>query len=161
MHHNWQCLQFRSGIDQIFYIFNTQIQAHVTYQLNPNPLTYLLTIWIRASIQETRQKPVSWRWLSVWRGCRRDTPGVPGWIAPPSGPAEFRCRRNTGRAPAGTPSPAHRERKVSLEGRVADPQWCNADPDPAFFLIADPNSGSRIRIQGWWPKIEKNLQLEI
>ncbi len=37
-------------------------------------------------------------------------------------------------------------------GRVSDPHWFNADPDtdpdPAFFLIADPDSGygSRIRI---------------
>ncbi len=30
--------------------------------------------------------------------------------------------------------------------RVVDPHWFNADPDPAFFLIA---------------KIEKNVQLEI
>jgi hypothetical protein len=35
--------------------------------------------------------------------------------------------------------------------RVSDPHWFNADPDPAFFLIADPDSGSRV----WWPKIEK------
>jgi len=37
--------------------------------------------------------------------------------------------------------------------RVSDPHWFNADPDtdpdPVFFLIADPDSGSRIRIQGW------------
>ncbi len=38
--------------------------------------------------------------------------------------------------------------------RVSDPHWFNADldtdPDPAFFLIADPDSGSgsRIRILG-------------
>jgi len=25
--------------------------------------------------------------------------------------------------------------------RVADPDWFNADPDPAFFLIADPDPG--------------------
>jgi hypothetical protein len=34
--------------------------------------------------------------------------------------------------------------------RVSDPHWFNADPDtnpdPAFFLIADPDSGFRIRI---------------
>jgi hypothetical protein len=45
-------------------------------------------------------------------------------------------------------------------GRVSDPHWLNADPDtdpdPAFFLIPDPGSGSRV----WWSKIEKNLQLE-
>ncbi len=37
--------------------------------------------------------------------------------------------------------------------RVADPHWFNADPDtdPAFFLIADPESGSRVL----WPKIER------
>jgi hypothetical protein len=34
--------------------------------------------------------------------------------------------------------------------RVSDPHRFNVDPDPAFFLIADPDSGSRsrIRIQG-------------
>jgi hypothetical protein len=32
---------------------------------------------------------------------------------------------------------------VGLEGRVADP---DTDPDPAFFLIADPNSGSGSRV---------------
>ncbi len=32
------------------------------------------------------------------------------------------------------------------------------DPDPAFFLIADPDPGSGSRV--WWSKIEKNLQLE-
>ncbi len=36
------------------------------------------------------------------------------------------------------------------KGRVSDPHWFNADPDtdpdPAFFLIADPDSGSGIRI---------------
>ncbi len=59
--------------------------------------------------------------------------------------------------------------------RVSDPHWFNADPDtdpdPAFFLIADPDSGSgsRIRIPDpdpgsgsrvWWPKTEKKLQLK-
>ncbi len=29
--------------------------------------------------------------------------------------------------------------------RVSDPHLFNADPDPAFFLIADPDSGSGIR----------------
>ncbi len=33
-----------------------------------------------------------------------------------------------------------------VRGRVSDPHWFNADPDtdpdPAFFLIADPDSGS-------------------
>ncbi len=42
--------------------------------------------------------------------------------------------------------------------RVSDPHWFNADPDtdpdPAFLLIADPDSGSGSRV--WWPKIEKN-----
>jgi hypothetical protein len=39
--------------------------------------------------------------------------------------------------------------------RVSDPHWFNADPDPdpAFFLIADPDSGSGSRV--WWPKIDK------
>ncbi len=43
--------------------------------------------------------------------------------------------------------------------RVSDPHWFNADadPDPAFFLIADPDSGSKV----WWSKIEKKLQLQI
>ncbi len=27
-------------------------------------------------------------------------------------------------------------------GRVSDPHWFNADPDPAFFLISDPDPGS-------------------
>ncbi len=43
--------------------------------------------------------------------------------------------------------------RYCLPARVSDPHWFNADPDtdpdPAFFLIADPDSGSgsRIRIQ--------------
>jgi hypothetical protein len=36
----------------------------------------------------------------------------------------------------------------------ADP---DTDPDPAFFLIADPDSGSRIRIQGLMMKDRKKL----
>jgi len=40
-------------------------------------------------------------------------------------------------------------------GRVSDPHWFNAatdtDPDQTFFLIADPDPGSRV----WWPKIGK------
>ncbi len=54
--------------------------------------------------------------------------------------------------------------RIMLGRRVSDPHWFNADPDPAFFLIADPDSGSRIRIPDpgsgsrvWWPKIEKKL----
>ncbi len=47
--------------------------------------------------------------------------------------------------------------------RVSDPHWFNADPDtdpdPEFYLIADPDSGSGSRV--WWSKIEKNLLLEI
>ncbi len=31
---------------------------------------------------------------------------------------------------------------VCTKSRVSDPHWFNADPDPAFFLIADPDSGS-------------------
>ncbi len=34
--------------------------------------------------------------------------------------------------------------------RVADPHWFNADPDPAFFLVADPDPGSGSRV--WWGK---------
>ncbi len=64
-----------------------------------------------------------------------------------------------------------------LGSRVSDLHWFNADPDtdpdPEFFLIADPDPGSRIRISDpgsripdpdlgsgsrvWWPKIEKNF----
>ncbi len=40
--------------------------------------------------------------------------------------------------------------KVLSVNQGSDPHWFNADPDtdpdPAFFLIADPDSGSRIRI---------------
>ena len=46
--------------------------------------------------------------------------------------------------------PKHSFELESLKIRVSDPHWFNADPDtdpdPAFFLIADPDSGSRIRI---------------
>ncbi len=63
--------------------------------------------------------------------------------------------------------------------RAVDPHWCNADPDTdpdlAFFLIADldpdpnadpdPDSNADpdpVPIPGfWWPKLSKNLQLEI
>jgi hypothetical protein len=31
--------------------------------------------------------------------------------------------------------------------RVSDPHRFNVDPDPAFFLIADPDSGSGFWIQ--------------
>ncbi len=55
-----------------------------------------------------------------------------------------------------------------LTSRVVDPHWFNTDPDPAFFLIADPDpvfnaDPDRVPDPGfWWPKIgEKNLQLEI
>ncbi len=41
----------------------------------------------------------------------------------------------------------YKQRKI--EHRVVDPHWFNEDPDPAFFLIADPNPGF------WWSKIEK------
>ncbi len=56
---------------------------------------------------------------------------------------------------------------ILVANRVADPHWFNADPDPdpAFVLIADPDSGSVSRIRDparfWWPKFDKNLQLEI
>jgi hypothetical protein len=30
---------------------------------------------------------------------------------------------------------------TSLSTRVSDPLWFNADPDPACFLIADPDPG--------------------
>ncbi len=44
--------------------------------------------------------------------------------------------------------------------RVVDPRWFNADPDtdpdPAFFLIADPDSV--LNPEFWWPKIYENLQ---
>jgi len=47
--------------------------------------------------------------------------------------------------------------------RVVDPYWFNADPDPAFFLIADPDTDPApdpVPNTGfWWPKIGKNLQL--
>jgi hypothetical protein len=35
---------------------------------------------------------------------------------------------------------------VSVLIRVADPHGFNADPDPAFFLIADPDPGSGSRV---------------
>ncbi len=41
-------------------------------------------------------------------------------------------------------------RKTLNTSRVSDPHWFNADPDtdpdPEFFLIADPDSGSGFRI---------------
>ncbi len=50
-----------------------------------------------------------------------------------------------------------RSSAASIKSMVADPHWFNADPDtdpdPAIF----PGSGSRV----WWPKVEKNVQLEI
>jgi len=46
--------------------------------------------------------------------------------------------------------------------RVADPHWFNADrdtdPDPAFFIIADPDPV--LDTGFWWLKIEKNLKLK-
>jgi hypothetical protein len=46
--------------------------------------------------------------------------------------------------------------------RVSDPHWFNADPDtdpdPAFVLIADPDSGSGSRLL--WQKIDKKLLLK-
>ncbi len=58
---------------------------------------------------------------------------------------------------------SHQKRTSSISNRVSDPHWFNADPDtdpdPAFFLIADPDPGYGSRV--WWSKIEKNLQLEI
>ncbi len=42
--------------------------------------------------------------------------------------------------------------------RVADPHWFNADPDPAFFPIADPDPVPNPGF--WWPKVVKNLQLK-
>ncbi len=49
-----------------------------------------------------------------------------------------------------------------LKSRVSDPHWFNADPDtdpdPAFFLIADPDSGSGSRLL--WPNIDKKLLLK-
>ncbi len=53
----------------------------------------------------------------------------------------------------------------NLENRVSDPHWINADPDtvqdPAFFLIADPvsGSGSRFRIPDPDPGFD-DLKLE-
>ncbi len=52
------------------------------------------------------------------------------------------------------------------DNRVSDPHWFNADPDtdpdPAFFLIADPDSGSgsRIRIQDFMTKNWKKITAE-
>ncbi len=47
------------------------------------------------------------------------------------------------------------------KSRVSYPHWLNpnpdTDPDPAFLLTADPDSGSGSRV--WWSNIEKNLQL--
>ncbi len=75
------------------------------------------------------------------------------------------CSLCRGRSPPGrhVTTDCHRWAVFCLAGRVSDPHWLNAnpdtDPDPAFFLIADPDSGSGSRV--WWSKIGKNLQLEI
>ncbi len=39
--------------------------------------------------------------------------------------------------------------------RVVDPHWFNADPDPAFFLIVDPDTDPYPGPNPgfWWPKI--------
>ncbi len=41
------------------------------------------------------------------------------------------------------------------------PHWFNADPDPACFIIAEPNTVPVPDPGVWWPKIGKNLQLKI
>ena len=58
--------------------------------------------------------------------------------------------------------PKHSFELESLKIRVSDPHWFNedpiSDPDPAFFLIADPDSGSgsrKLKIENW-----KKLQLK-
>jgi hypothetical protein len=86
------------------------------------------------------------------------------------------CSICRGRSPPGRhmTTDCHRWAVFCLAGRDSDPHWLKADPDtnpdPAFFLIADPDpgSGSRIpdpdpgsRSRVWWSKIGKNLQLEI
>ena len=47
--------------------------------------------------------------------------------------------------------PKHSFELESLKIRVSDPHWFNedpiSDPDPAFFLIADPDCGSGFRIR--------------
>ncbi len=43
--------------------------------------------------------------------------------------------------------------------RVVDPPWFNADPGPAFFLIADPDTDTDPvpNPRFWWPKIGKKI----
>jgi hypothetical protein len=61
---------------------------------------------------------------------------------------------------------------LDQSSRVADPHWFNADPDPAFFLIADPDPAfflisdpdPVVDLGFWWPKIyeftgEKNQKI--
>ncbi len=70
-------------------------------------------------------------------------------------------------------------KQILLDSRVVDPHWFSADPDtdsdPAFFLTAgpdpdpnadpdpDPNADpDPVPDPGfWWPKIGKNVQLEL
>ena len=58
------------------------------------------------------------------------------------------------------------KKNVSPQSRIVDPHWSNADPDPAFFLIADPDPDTdaepdpEMNPRFWWPKIGKNLQLK-
>ncbi len=48
----------------------------------------------------------------------------------------------------------HTKGKCAATFRVLDPHWFNADPDPAFFLIADPDDP--VPNPGfWWPKRQK------
>jgi hypothetical protein len=63
----------------------------------------------------------------------------------------------------GTESRIRIRNTVYPDSRVSDPHGFNADPDtdpdPAFFLIADPDSGSRIRIPDPDPGFD-DLKLE-
>ena len=58
------------------------------------------------------RRPTGGRWSCWWRVCHRDTPGVPGWSAPPCGQAVFRCRQSRALWPAGIPSPAIRKQRL-------------------------------------------------
>ncbi len=116
------------------------------------------------SNRSSRHLPPSRR-QSPWAARPRSAP----WKCPPSSsrtPDSWPGRTGRTAGSAGSPSCAPSS-ACAPATRVVDPYWFNADPVTAFFLIADPDPDPNADpnpvpdLGFWWPKIEKNLQLEI
>ncbi len=132
-----------------FYPLNSYCTVHVHPLPGQWPFHSFATFFTTIhSWYQCRGSMKFWYGSGCGCGCWSTDPYL-GLMDPDSGCGSGSCYLR--QWPSKTSTKNNLKKVFMLINRVSDPHWFNADPDtdpdPAFFLIADPDSGSGSRIR--------------